>query len=93
MADPTIKRIKIEVGYTGSDGYRQTLTCKGGAGTCRKSTGDEVPPEAALFAAIDELSRFAALFGFADEAALRFNAARHRVEEWQAARLTPTPKG
>lgn len=90
MSDPTLKRTKVVISYTGSDGYRSEMTLKGGTGSHHLVTGAEVPPQAALLAAVDELARITALFGFADEAMAEFTAAHLRVAQWRASRKLKT---
>jgi len=87
MSDPKLKRTRVEISYGSYDGYRQTLTAKGGTGSIRPSTGQEVEPEIALLAGLEELARLTALFGFEDEALAKFNCARQKVAEWKAKRI------
>lgn len=83
MRDPTLKRTRVEIAYTASDGYHAECMYKGGQGSRVISTGAEVPPENALLAALEELARLTALFGFTDQALTVFTEARQRVEEWR----------
>lgn len=92
MNDPTLARTNVRVAYTSSDGFRYELTTRGGVGTANEETGDPVPPELGLLAALEELARLTALFGFEVQAQERFDAARQRVVEWKAKRAgTPAP--
>lgn len=88
MADPTLARTRVTIAYTSSDKYRAGFTAKAGKGSQHRVTGEEVPPERALLAALEELARLTALFGFQDEALECFNGARQRVAEWRASRAT-----
>jgi hypothetical protein len=83
MADPTLKRTSVQINYTSSDGYRMAFGTKAGSGSKHRVTGVEVPPEEALLAALEELARLTALFGFEDEATRRFQCARAAVFEWR----------
>jgi hypothetical protein len=86
VADPTLKRTSVVLKYTASDGYRSEFGAKGGAGTQHRVTGAEVPPEKALLAGMEELSRLLHLFGFDAEARQAFDGARDAVLEWRATR-------
>lgn len=83
MSDPTLKRTSVQIKYTGSDGYRSEFTAKGGAGTAHRVTGEEVPPQRALLAAIEELSRLTSLFGFEREARAAFDGSAAAVQDWR----------
>ena len=83
MADPTLKRTSVQIKYTSSDGYRADFIAKGGTGSTHRVTGDEVPPQRALLAALGELTRLVALFGFDAEARVEFDGAMASVQEWR----------
>ena len=83
MADPTLTRTSVSITYAASDGYRAACAYKAGKGTAHLKTGEPVPPEEALLAALEELARLTALFGFEDEATRRFQCARAAVFEWR----------
>lgn len=86
MADPTLKRTSVRIKYTGSDGYRAEFSTKGGTGSVNFKSGEEVPPQAALIFALEELARLTALFGFEAEARAAAEGAFARVAEWRAQR-------
>jgi hypothetical protein len=86
MADPTLKKTNVQINYTASDGYRAEFGAKAGAGSKNRATGEEVPPERALLAGLEELSRLLCLFGFDAEARQAFDGARDAVLEWRATR-------
>lgn len=86
MSDPTLKKTSVQIGYTSSDKYRMVWTAKAGTGSKNAKTGEEVPPQHALIAGLEELARLTALFGFENEAFEAFNGARDRVAEWRRSR-------
>jgi hypothetical protein len=86
VKEPTLKRTRVLIAYTSSEGYRAEWNAKAGAGSKNLSTGEEVPPKHALLEGLEELARLTALFGFEDEALEQFNAARRRVFEWRTNR-------
>lgn len=76
--EPKIVRSSVHIKYRADDGYaaeHQTA-----------STVHQTDPHTPLLAALEELARLTALFGFENEALERFNAARKRVADWKAAR-------
>lgn len=81
MADPTLKRSTVTIGYTASDGYKSQVNY-----STRGRMGLEPPPELPLLEAVEELSRLCSLFGFGEPAKARFDGARERVDAWRAAR-------
>jgi hypothetical protein len=83
MSDPTLKRARVTIAYTGSDGYRSEFSCKGGAGAVAS-------PEKAMLASIDELARLLALFGFENQARETVEQAFTRVRESLAKRAKDT---
>lgn len=85
MTDPTLKRTRVLIAYTGSDGYRSEWQAKGGVGS-------KAPAEGPLLAGIEELARMLALFGFEDEARKRVDGAFARVREWRETRHANAPK-
>jgi len=89
MNDPKLKRTSVQIKYTSSDGFRAEFGGKGGAGTRRRITGDEVPPQNALIAGFEELARLAALFGFEREAREAAEGAFARVAEWRKGMQKP----
>lgn len=89
--DPTLKRTKVSIAYTSSDGYRMEFDAKTSPTHKNLRTGEPVPPEDAMLAAVEELSRILALFGFADEARARFDKAATSVATWRAARGLAVP--
>lgn len=86
MADPKLTRTSVQIKYTSSDGYRAEFGGKAGTGSKHLKTGEEVPPQHALLAALEELSRLTALFGFEEDAKKAFDEPRARVAEWKASR-------
>lgn len=90
MADPKLVRSSIEIKYAADDGYRAEYGGKSGQGSKNLRTGEEVPPQHALIAGLEELARLTALFGFEAEALEAFNGARQRVAEWKAQRAQKT---
>lgn len=86
MADPKLTQAAITIKYAADDGYRAEFGGKSGKGSKHLRTGEEVPPQNALIAGIEELARLTALFGFEAEALEAFNGARQRVAEWKAQR-------
>jgi hypothetical protein len=88
--DPALKRTNVVIKYAASDGYQAEFTARGGEGTAHRVTGEPVPPQRALIAALQELARLTALFGFEDEALEAFTDARQRVAEWRAGRTDQT---
>ena len=87
MADPKLKRTSVQIKYTSSDGYRAEFGGKAGEGSKNLRTGEEVPPQHALIAGLEELARITALFGFEDEARKAVEGAFARVAEWRAQRV------
>lgn len=75
MSDPKLKKACVEITYEASDGYRSGFSVRSGRGTGH-------PPETAMLAAVEELARLLALFGFEDEARSRVGAFA-RVAEWR----------
>lgn len=71
MADPTLKRTRALITYTGSDDYR--------AETSWSSTRAGATPEGVFLEAFEELSRLLHLFGFGEEAMRRAAEAGERV--------------
>lgn len=84
--DPTLKRTKTSIAYTSSDGYRMEFDAKASPTSKNTRTGEPVPLHEPLLAAVEELSRILALFGFADEAKARFDKAATNIAAWRAAR-------
>lgn len=78
MSDPKLTRVRVVVAYSSDDGYFSETTMS--------SSASHAPAPATLLEAIDELSRIAALFGFADEARAKFDAAQARVADFKAKR-------
>ena len=76
MNDPKLKRTSVVVKYGADDGYSSDT----------KFTGTKERPEIGLLAALEELARLTALFGFEEEALEAFNGARQRVTEWRSQR-------
>ena len=81
-----LKRISVQIKYSSSDGYRAEFGTKGGEGSVHLTTGEPVPPQYALIAALEELARLTALFGFEAEARKAADNAFARVAEWRANR-------
>ena len=75
--DPKLVRSSVTIKYNADDGY-----------SCEHQTKSDmgVEPHIPLLAALEELARLTALFGFEEEALERFTAARKRVADWRAAR-------
>lgn len=86
MADPTLKRTSVVIKYTSSDGYRMSFEAKGGTGIAHRLTGEQVPPQHAFLAAVGELARMTALFGFEDEAKTEFDKAVTAIREWRGSK-------
>lgn len=89
MSDPKLKRTSVQIKYTASDGFRSEFGGKAGTGTKHRVTGEEVPPQRALIAGIEELARLTALFGFEVEARDAVEGAFKRVAEWRALKDKP----
>lgn len=77
MGDPVLKKTRVTVAYTASDGYRFEFGVKSGDGT-------DAPAQNALLEAIDELARLLALFGFKEQAKARVDEAFERVAKFRA---------
>lgn len=77
MSDLKLKRTSVVVKYGADDGYSSEA----------KFAGTKERPELGLIAALEELARLTALFGFEAEALEAFNGARSRVAEWKATRV------
>jgi hypothetical protein len=75
--DPKIVRSSVRIKYRADDGYASEHEADSRLGT---------EPHVPLLAALEELARLTALFGFEVEALECFNAARKRVSDWKAAR-------
>lgn len=73
-SDPTLTKAKITIVYAASDGFRSELSYAAGGGHPNWITGAATLPQDALLAALEELARLTALFGFEDEAMAVFNA-------------------
>lgn len=71
MTAPTLKSASVQLIYRASDGYRMTT----GFSSRMAET-----PSATLLAAIDELARVLALFGFEEEARSAVDDACNRVK-------------
>lgn len=82
MAYPKLTRVNVRISYSADDGFSSEVGFRGSKKT----------PEADLMAAIEELSRLAALFGFEDRAFEVFDSARARVFEWRKQRTAPNVK-
>ena len=89
MSAATLKRTKVSIHYTTSDGFSLKYEAKGGTGTKNLKTGQEVPAHLILIDAIGQLSRTAAMFGFEEEALAEFNKQRDDVLEWRKQGGTP----
>lgn len=76
MSDPKLKTARVTIHYTSDNGYSAEFKVKG-----KRET-----PHGGLIEGLEELARLTALFGFEDEAAKAFNAARARVAAWRKAR-------
>lgn len=76
--DPKLTGSEVTINYTSDDGY--------GSEHHSTSRPGDGRPHLPLLAALEELARVTALFGFEAEALERFNAARKRVADWRAAR-------
>lgn len=84
--DPKLKRTRVSVTYRASDGRIAEFSARAGTGSKHLLTGDEVPPEEALLAGVEELARLCELFGFGAEASKRVTDAQARVREHMANR-------
>ena len=76
--DPKIVRASVRIKYRADDGYAAEHETT--------STVHQTDPHMPLLAALEELARLTALFGFEAEALERFDAARKRVADWRAER-------
>ena len=76
MQDPKLTRTNVVVKYGADDGYSSEAGFK----------GTKERPELGLLAALEELARLTALFGFEAEALEAFNGARQRVADWRRQR-------
>lgn len=86
--DPKLKRTRVSIAYTSTDGYRMEYDARGGTGTRHRVTGQEVLPEKALLGALEELARITALFGFEDQALEVFTTARERIAKFKQSKAT-----
>lgn len=79
MIDPKLTKTSIYIRYESDDGFVSETRCG-------SSHIDDQDPQDGLLAGLEELARLTALFGFEEEALIRFNAARQRVFEWREKR-------
>lgn len=73
MSNPTLKKTRVLVSYTGSDNYRSE--------TSWSSTRPGATPEGVYLDAFEELSRLLHLFGHGEEAMRRATESGQRVNE------------
>jgi len=73
MNIPKLKRTSVVIKYGSDDGYSSDT----------KFAGTKEMPEIGMLAALEELARLTALFGFEEQALDAFNGARSRVAEWK----------
>lgn len=71
----TLTRTSVQLKFTTNSGYRSEFTGKGGKGSAHRVTGEEVPPQAPLLAALKEVARLSAVFGFEAQARAAFEEA------------------
>jgi hypothetical protein len=74
-------KAKVVIGYHADDGYQTEAEYR-----APNRNLPRVTPKAAMLAALEELARLTALFGWEDEALEKFTAARERVAKFKEAR-------
>jgi hypothetical protein len=83
MDNHKLKRTSVKISIAAADGYSAHTTFKSGmfsGGAVQSGQHNNVnSPESTLLEAIEELGRLSVLFGFEQEALLRFNTARARA--------------
>lgn len=84
MTDPKLTGTAVDIRYTADDGYESEEGFR---------TETMQKPEAALLAALGEIARLLALFGFEKEAVREFNEALQRVHDWKEARTQAKESG
>lgn len=86
MADPTLKKVRGQIKYWSSDGFKADLITRAGEGVHHLKTGEPVPPEKALINLLDESLRLLMLFGFEVQADETIADVKKRMADWQAKR-------